>query len=111
MPRFRECPYCHTVYRYKDIIGMKGKINECYRCKKPFRKINAYRIIIIAAACVLMVGVNLFLMFSDKNLSTATFRTMIILDAAVITLAFVIAPMMVSFRGLDKKQIKKLKKK
>lgn len=106
MPKFQVCPYCKTVYRYKDILALKGKEQECYHCQKKFGIKKSYRIIPVAIACILMVAVNLFLFHSSADISKNTFIMIVLTDAAVILTAFVISPKFIRFTALSKKERK-----
>ena len=103
MPKFQVCPYCSTVYRYKDIILLKGKEHECYHCHKKFGIKKGYRAIPVAIACVIMVAVNLLLFHSTDDISKNTFLMIVLTDAAVILAAFVISPKFIRLTALSKK--------
>ena len=104
MPKFQVCPYCNTVYRYKDILSLKGKEHECYHCHKKFGIKKGYRAIPVAIACVIMVAVNLLLFHSTDDISKNTFLMIVLTDAAVILAAFVISPKFIRLTALSKKE-------
>ena len=106
MPKYQVCPYCWAKYRYKDVISFKGKIQECYHCKKRFAVKKIYRAVPIAIACVLMVIVNLVLFNTVPDIGKDTFIFIVMLDASVILTAFVISPLFVRFYKLPKKMQK-----
>ncbi len=108
MSKLRKCPYCNTVYRYRDIIGIKGKLNECYHCKKPFEVKKIYRAVPIVIICVMLIAFNLFIMNSSENISTGTFGMLIIINTSAVLFAFLISPLMTCFKGYDKKQLRKI---
>ncbi len=110
MSTLRKCPYCETVYRYKDIIMMKGKIQECYHCKKPFEVIKKYRFIPVMIACSILVAVNLLVFTTSGDISKVVFLTISIVNAVVLFVSLMTAPLLTWFRALDKKQIKRMKK-
>ena len=103
MPKYQVCPYCRTVYRYKEITSMKGKVHECYHCKKRFAVKKGFKAIPVAVVCFLMVIVNLIIFQTSRNISTGTFAVMIVLNAAVILTAFIIAPLFVRLKALPKR--------
>ena len=104
MSKLQVCPYCKTVYRYKDLISLKGKEHECYHCHKKFGIKKGYRLVPVAIACVLMIAVNLFLFHSSNDISKNTFIMIVLTDAAVILTAFVISPKFIRFAALSKKE-------
>ena len=104
MSKFQVCPYCKTVYRYKDLISLKGKEHECYHCHKKFGIKKGYRLVPVAIACVLMIAVNLFLFHSSNDISKNTFIMIVLTDAAVILTAFGISPKFIRFAALSKKE-------
>ncbi len=111
MPKYQVCPYCKTVYRYRDIIKLKGKRQECYHCKKAFGIKKIYKAIPVAAACVLMTAVDLFLFHSSQDISKNSFIMIVLTDAAVILAAFIISPLFVRLTALSKKELKRHKDK
>ena len=100
MPKYQVCPYCRTVYRYKDIVFMKVKKQECYHCKKQFAAKKIYKAIPIAIACIVMIIVNLILFHTTADISKGTFAMIVMTDAAVILTAFVISPLFVRLKKL-----------
>ena len=111
MPKYQVCPYCRTVYRYKDIVSMRGKVQECYHCKKQLETKKAYKAIPVAAACVLMVIVNLILFHTTADISKGTFTVIVLTDAAVIFTAFVISPLFVRLKKLPRSVRKQTRQK
>ncbi len=82
------CPYCKTVYRYKDTVNaVRKKENECYHCHKKFKaKIFPYILIEAVVFIALSIGMNLLILsrMSSFNLlplfaSTIGFLLIIIL--------------------------------
>ncbi len=92
MSRMQQCPYCHTIYRYRDIIGLKGKVQTCYHCQKKFAVRKWYRCIPVIIACILMTVVNLVVFHTSKDINQGTFIVLILTDAAVILLSLLTAP-------------------
>ncbi len=104
MPKYQVCPYCRTVYRYKDIISLRGREHECYHCRKKFGIKRGFRFIPVIAACIIMVAVNLMLFHSADDISKNTFFMIVLTDAAVIIAAFVISPKFIRLTALSKKE-------
>ncbi len=92
MPKFQVCPYCGSGYGYRKLLTLKSKEQECYHCKKKFVVRKRYRAIPVAIACIIMIIVNVALLLSKEEIDRNLFRTMVIIDAAVIFAAFVAAP-------------------
>lgn len=101
MPKYQVCPYCKVKYGYKDIVLMKGKIQECRKCKRRFEAKKKYKAIPVVIACVLMLAVNLIFFSSSDDIGKKEFITMVAADAAVILAAFVISPLFVRFSGIS----------
>lgn len=107
MPKLKNCPYCHTIYRYRDVVSMKGKIQECYHCRKKFIVKKSFRAIPVLIACIVLIAFNLLVFHTSKDIGKSTFIIMVIINASVILLSILISPLFVRFRKPDRQQMKK----
>ncbi len=94
MLKLPVCPYCNTVYRYKEVYLLKGSEYNCYHCKKKFRISRIGRIIPIIIIAAVLVGVNLFIFHTSKDLNLVP---VVIIDVLGIMAAFVMFPLTVRF--------------
>lgn len=111
MLKLPVCPHCNAVYRYKELISMKGT-NNCYHCGKKFIVKRAEgRAVLLCVVCILLIIFNLFLFFSSQDLKITGVLT--VADAIVICAAFAAFPFTVRFKAvkITKSQKKKLKEK
>ncbi len=88
-----HCPYCHTVYRYRDLTVLKGKTHMCYHCHKTFAVRRSFRVVPVVIACVLLIAVNLIVFWTSQDINKNTFLVLIMADAAVILLSLLTAPL------------------
>lgn len=64
MFRLPVCPYCGTVYRYKEVgSAIRKKEITCYHCEKKFR-VRLFPTILVGVLIPLLlcVGLNIFLL-------------------------------------------------
>lgn len=99
-----HCPYCHTVYRYRDLTAMKGKEQACYHCHKTFSVRRSGRIWPVLIACLLLIVMDVVIFWTTKNLNKSTFLALIVTDAAVILLSLLIAPFFTQLKRPYRKQ-------
>ncbi len=115
------CPFCGTVYRYKEVfsilrkslrIGKKEKSEECYHCKKHFKASFFPGILVLLPLWLLLsVGMNLFLL---NRMTRLDLWLMFIATLILMALVIVLLPFFLTFRkvGEDtKKKDKNTKKK
>ena len=99
------CPYCHTVYRYKDVRSvMTKKELECYNCKKKI-KISKKGIWILALIAVILSVASTFLILNIFHNATAIFPY--IVTVLIIIAAFFARPFFVTFKSNEKSKEEK----
>lgn len=55
------CPYCGAEFLYPDVKKtMRGKDGACPHCGRRFRIVKKRRLLLFAAAAILLVGCNVF---------------------------------------------------
>lgn len=98
------CPYCHTVYSYKEVkIITKKEKEKCYNCNKTFgvsSKKGKWLLILIVV--IILIIINTFVIFTSKSFNSISFYSMIFLDMAVLLLAFAFFPFTAKFYKLSK---------
>ncbi len=107
MSELHVCPYCHTVYRYKDVIKLKGKKHECYHCHKVFDISRILSFLPVVIISIVLVMANVLILKNSENISTGSFMVLALSDALSIFAALVISPFLIIF----KKSISKKKRK
>ena len=96
------CPYCHTVYRYKDVLRvMKKKQNECYNCGKTMKisKKGYWKILVIAL--ILSAASTFVIMSIFEN---ATVIAPYIATVILILAAFFARPFFIKFISNEQKK-------
>lgn len=106
MFRLPKCPYCGTVYHYRDVKrAAKRSENTCYHCHKKFKAGRMPGALIAGAILlILCIGTNLLILSRMKTLN------MIILFAvtvAYIVLFLAVNPFFVKFRKNDNEEKKR----
>ena len=109
MFRLPVCPYCKTVYSYKEVKQSIGKKRvECYHCKKIFRfKLTKKTVIlgIVLLAVIMAVNAVILTILSDRNSS--------ILPLYIVDIIFVIGfyffiPFTSGFKKTEDNKIKEI---
>ena len=102
------CPYCHTIYRYKDVRRVMNKMNkkdmECYNCKKKI-KISKKGIWILALIAIILSVASTFLILNIFHNATAIFPY--IVTVLIIIAAFFARPFFVTFKSNEKSKEEK----
>jgi uncharacterized protein YacL len=99
------CPYCHTVYGYREVLKNKNKISVCYHCKKKFKqsKIKGYSCLTILGLFVAVL-INFFILNIVDDI-LVSIVPIFITSILVVILCFLLSPYFVTYR----KQIEKKK--
>lgn len=105
------CPYCNTVYSYKDVKNNRNKKEiECYHCKNKFkqRKIIGFSVL---AAILLVIAVvfNLIILNLTAEFITSIIPLMAVSLIAVL-LFMIINPFFTEYKKTNSKDIKKIPK-
>lgn len=103
------CPYCRTVYSYKDIRKNRNKkVIECYHCKNEFKKSNFKGYAVLALIiCAAAVTVNLIILNMTAEFITSIIPIMIISVSAVI-IFMILTPFFSDYKkikGVKEKEI------
>lgn len=61
------CPYCNTVYDYKEVRKNKKKKIKCYHCNKIFRRSrkNYIFLFFIMSVIAILINIGFFIGISD----------------------------------------------
>ncbi len=100
MLKLPVCPYCHTVYGYKDVLLNKNKKFFCYHCKRKFiqKKFKGYLYLILLAIFIGII-INLFIINLVANIFNAVLL-MFIVSIAIIVTGFLISPFFVKYKKI-----------
>ena len=86
------CPYCHTVYGYREVKTNKDKVIECYNCKKHFKQSKIKGWILIAVVFVLVTfGINIAVMNIFENV-LYTIIPLFVMDVIIMLGALLLVP-------------------
>lgn len=94
------CPYCNTVYDYKEVRRNKKKIIKCYHCKNEFKKSNIKGYSVLA---FIIVFTAVLINFVILNLTAAFIKTIIPITAVSIiaVLIFIIlCPFFIEYKEI-----------
>ncbi len=108
MFKLPTCPYCNTIYRYRDVKNNNKKEIKCYHCKNIIRtsKIKGYIVsgVILTA---LAVAVNILILNLTADFITSVIPITIISIAAVI-MFMILSPYFTDYKkvsGVSEKEI------
>ena len=100
------CPYCHTVYSYKEVKLITKKEKEiCYNCNKNFcisRKKGKYILLVIVSAVLILA--DTFIIFTSENFNNISLYSMLIVNMLVVLLTVLFFPFTVKFKKMPKHQ-------
>lgn len=100
MLKLPVCPYCHTVYGYKDVLLNKNKKSTCYHCKRKFTqsRLKGYLCLILIAVFISVI-INIFIINLVANIISALVP-MFIVSIGVVIIGFLVSPFFVSYRKI-----------
>ena len=100
------CPYCGTIYRYKETkAAVKEKDNECYHCHKKFKaKLLPFALIDAAIVIVLSIGANLLILSRSTTLNVFV---LFLVTLGFLLIGYLLLPFFARFVKTDDKTIKK----
>lgn len=103
------CPYCHSVYRYRDVVNISEKRHNCYHCGRAFEVSKAVgRTVLMLVICCVLIAFNVLLFYTSKNINIVV---MAITDAAVISATILLFPLTVRFKSVKMTKSEKRKNK
>ena len=102
MFRLPVCPHCHTVYSYGEVLKNKKRKNQCYHCKKEFRRTRfpGYLLLgLIVLVITVLVNISIMGLFSDiKTLLITVF----IISVIEVFIAIVFTPFFIRYIKIKK---------
>lgn len=104
------CPYCNTVYRYKDVKKLiTKKNNECYHCKKKF-KVRRFPKILILIFFILILCIVFNILFLTKafDLSLMTLLIMFAVTSVLLIVGYFLIPFFITFKKEKEEEKQKL---
>ena len=111
MLKLPVCPYCHAIYKYREVQkSTKFKTAKCYHCKRVY-KISYIpgRISILVVAGVLLMIFNVLILYTSKgiNIFLMLIVTMLGIVAAVLLFPLTVFYQKINYSKKNKKSIKK----
>ncbi len=103
------CPYCNTVYSYKDVKNNRNKkIIKCYHCKNKFKKNNLKGYVVLALIIIILtVALNLVVLNLTADFITSIIPLMIISVFAVI-IFIILTPFFSDYKKIKNIDIKEI---
>lgn len=99
MFKLPTCPYCDTVYRYKDVKNIKEKEHTCYHCNNVFKvRKMPYVMILALIVFVLCVGMNLLILF---NMTQFNIWVLIVPNFVIVTISVFFVEFFTKFKKKD----------
>ena len=111
MFRLPVCPYCKTVYSYKEVRKNKNeKIIKCYHCKNNFRvsNIKGYAVLALIVATV-AVTLNLIVLNLTADFISSIFPLIIISITAVL-IFILFSPFFSGYKKIKNIEVKEIPK-
>lgn len=97
------CPYCNTIYRYKDVKETKGeKQHKCYHCNKNFNvKLFPGIVIlwIILIVVTVLLNIAILLVMPVFNLIP-----LIVISVVAVLLGICFIPFFMSYKKIKDKK-------
>lgn len=110
MFKLPTCPYCNTIYSYKDVKKLIFKSTNCYHCKKNFKaKLIPGIFILIAIILLLAITVNVLILSSATKLDFITMVLMFFMTIFFLVLGYFLIPFFVTFKKTEKEEKEKLR--
>ncbi len=93
------CPYCKTVYDYKEVKENKNKIIKCYHCKRNFKKINKSFILLFLIVVISIIINTAIFSVSDTIKQGLIFAG--IVSVIAVLLYLLLSPYFISYKSFE----------
>lgn len=105
------CPYCKTVYSYKDVKNNRNnKEIECYHCKNKFKQIKISGFAVLAIILIISaVIINLIILNLTAKFITSIIPLMVVSIIAVL-LFMLINPFFIKYKEIKNIKLKEIPK-
>ena len=99
MFKLPKCPYCKTIYHYKDVKKeLMEKECTCYHCKKHFKStLFPGGIILLLIVLFCAIGFNFFILSFISKLSFLEIIIMLVITIIFLVIGYLLYPLFVSF--------------
>lgn len=101
------CPYCHTVYSYKDVKINKESIIKCYHCKNKFSQNKIKCFFILTIIIMIAVAINIIILNSSGNLISSIIPVTIVSVTAVV-LYMILTPYFTEYKKLKNIELREI---
>lgn len=97
------CPYCHTVYRYKEVRKTKDeKMQKCYHCHKTFSisKFPGFLVLwLLVVISAVLLNIAVLLIMPAFNVIP-----LLVISFIAILLGLVFIPYFVKYKKIENKR-------
>ena len=101
------CPYCKTVYNYREVVKISRKSkNECYHCGNCFKKSFILLIIPLFAAIALGIVIDIIIL-NLTGIFSKSIIPLIIVSWLMLIAAALVSPYFVRFTKIKGQKLKK----
>lgn len=103
MFKLPKCPYCKTVYRYKDTKeALKNVDNECYHCHKKFKAKRFPQILVLLLIIILpCIGFNILLLTQMRFLDFWSILILLVITIIFLVIGYFLIPFFVNFKKTE----------
>ena len=105
------CPYCKTVYSYKEVRKNKnGKAIECYHCKNKFRVSNIKGYAVLALIVVtIAVTLNLIVLNLTADF-ISSIMPLVLISLAAVLVFIIFSPFFSGYKKINDIEVKEIPK-
>lgn len=108
MFRLPLCPYCKTVYSYKDVKKIrKEKTHICYHCGKKFKAgMFPQSLVLFLIVFVLCIAVNILILSNASDFDTILVIIMLLVTIIFLVAGYFLIPFFTGLKKTDKDEEK-----
>lgn len=92
------CPYCKTVYRYKDVKkNSKKSVIKCYHCKQEFKNSRKGFVVLALIVIIAAVLLNVFIL----NITSDNFMSVVpiaFVSIGAVLIGLLLAPFFIKYK-------------
>ena len=95
------CPYCKTVYNYKEVKENKKRIIKCYNCKRNFKRSIKGYLLLFSLVIFITILINVAILKASSAINEGLIIVSILSIIAVL-ICLLLLPFFVSYKINDK---------